>query len=54
MSSKKIDRSNWFEALGYGLAIVIGVGWGLGLNAGFFNSTKTQEPKAPSVINSDY
>jgi hypothetical protein len=54
MSSKNINRTNWFEMLGYGLAILIGVGWGLGLNAGIFNSPKPQETKAPSGINSDY
>ena len=51
MSSKKINRTNWFEIFGYGLAIAICIGWGL---SGIINLPKPQEQVAPQNTKSDY
>jgi hypothetical protein len=59
MPAKKINRSYWLEILGYSLAVLVGIGWGLsGLNFGIKSGTKeapkSQEQRSPSTIDSQY
>lgn len=60
MPAKKVNRSRWFEILGYSVAILVGIGWGLssinfGVNPGTKEAPKSQEQRSsPSVINSQY
>ncbi len=62
MPDKKVNRSYWLEFIGYSLAILAGIWWGLyGINSGTKEAPKSQEqrPKAfgtksPSVIDSQY
>jgi hypothetical protein len=51
MPNKKVNRSYWLEILGYSIATVVGVAWGL---ASVSNSPKLQEQRSPSDINSQY
>ncbi len=63
MPDKKLNRSYWLEILGYSLAIMLGIGWGLsginfginfGINSGTKEAPKSQERRSPSVLDSQY
>jgi hypothetical protein len=59
MSTKKVNHSNWLEIIGYSLAILVGIGWGLssinfGINPGNKEAPKSQEQRSPSAIDSQY
>jgi hypothetical protein len=53
MPAKKVNRSRWFEMIGYSLAVLVGIGWGLSsINSGIKEAPKSQ--RSPSVIDSQY
>lgn len=59
MPAKKVNRSRWFEILGYSVAILVGIGWGLssinfGINSGTKEAPKSQGQRSPSAIDSQY
>jgi hypothetical protein len=63
MSTKKANHSNWLEIIGYSVAILVGIGWGLssinfginsGTNFGTKEAPKSQEQRSPSAIDSQY
>ena len=59
MPDKKLNRSYWLEVLGYSLAIMLGIGWGLsginfGINSGTKEAPKSQEQRSPAGFDSQY
>jgi hypothetical protein len=59
MPDKKVNRPYWLEILGYSLAIMLGIGWGLssinfGINSGTKEAPKSPEQRSPSGFDSQY